>query len=171
VLIVWVLIALYFGVGGSLALDVERRIVIARQLPEDLKKHGLITFRNREMLEARNDEKLSDQIFIYIKYFPKPLLYLITSMAFGAIGSITYLVKEITIGKKKISEVNTYAFPFLGCLIGMLVLGVGNLIPEILVIGETTLDPLSLAFFSLLSGLACEKFFLWLTKINDKIFG
>lgn len=172
VFLFWTIASLYIGVGGYVALDIEKQVQVARLLPESQVLFKGIAFKNREALKAHKDELKAISFFSpLILNLPRALLYLLTAMAFGTIGAVTSISKKIAMEKMDIKNVPVHTTLLLGGLTGLLVLGIATLIPDLLLIGERDLNPLSLAFFSLLAGLSSEKFFGWLTKVNDKLFG
>lgn len=58
------------------------------------------------------------------------LIYLITLISFGILGSIVKILLTNVFENVKISDANVYTFPILGGLSGLLVIVVSELLPE-----------------------------------------
>jgi len=167
----WISIGLYVGVGGYIALDLEERKKQAMYLPENKVDYGGVSFRNSEMMNVYDDEKKAKEYFDFIlKSLPKNMIYLFTAMAFGILGVITRITKEIAIDKVEIMNVEIYFFPILGLMTGILILAISQIIPNILISGNVSVEPLTLAFLSLIAGFCSRQFYNWLINTSGSIF-
>ncbi|WP_299367133.1 hypothetical protein [Winogradskyella sp.] len=170
--LLWLSIGLYFGVGGYLTLDLEERKINAKSLPRAEAVYDGIEFKNIELAQVYIDEKKAKPFFSFIMdNLPKNLIYLITAMSFGVLGVITRITKETVIDKFEFKKTEMFFYPILGIMTGILILAISKIIPNLLVNSKNNVEPLTLAFFSLIAGFGSQRFYTWLTESSSKIFG
>ncbi|MGX1930189.1 hypothetical protein [Flagellimonas sp. 2504JD4-2] len=171
VYLLWFGIALYFGIGGYVALDIEDKHKKAREQPEKIVDYHGIEFKNEAIAQVHSDEvKAMGYFRILLNNLPTNLLYLFTAMAFGVLGVITRINKEIAMDKVLFKDIEVYFSPILGLMIGILILAISRIIPNLLVDGESNVEPLTLAFLSLIAGFSSKQFYEWLVKSTQSIF-
>lgn len=171
VYIIWFVIGLYFGIGGYVALDIEKRKVHSKYLPENSVVFEEIEFRNIEAASVYDDEKKAHRFFgLILKSLPKNMIYLFTAMSFGILGVVTRITKEVAIDNADIKAVEVYFFPVLGLMTGIIILAISQIIPNILINSSGSVEPMTLAFLSLIAGFCSKQFYEWLISASGSVF-
>jgi len=168
---VWLLACFYVGMGGFMALQVKDMHEAAKALPAEPVTRGAISYHNRESLSASIEEAKARTFFqpLFV-HFPEAMLFLFTAMAFGGIGALTACTKRVALDNVPIAQLQVGMQAMLGCLVGMVVLGMAELVPTLLLTGGADVRPLALSFFSLLAGIFTGRFFDWLGGMQAKLF-
>jgi hypothetical protein len=170
VVLSWLLLSLYFGVSGYLTVDLLNLIDKAKQVKSEPIIVDETEYENRyAFLYAYNYEN-TIAIFPYLKKLPDSLALIITAMAFGALGGVTRILKQMAFENISIDSIKFISIPLVGMLSGIFILGVTYVIPTILVSGDQKIRPETLVFLSLFSGLFSKRFYDWLSTNFNSIF-
>jgi len=164
------LVVIYFGAGGLIILEndlkyekVKKNFKDPRDTLEYKNKNG-VTFKTKEALEASDQQDLAFKIFPHLQDIPSFFSFFITSICFGIIGVFSKMINDSI--KSKDPALPEFAYMTLmiiqGGLIGILVLSISYVIPNILINESLTLNPISIVVLSLLGGVCYLDFFLWL---------
>lgn len=132
--------------------------------------YGGTSFRNIKEVSILKERQATIKMYPLINTLPTLIFDLIIVFAFGVLGSITNLFKQIAYEKKKIEDLNYISEPILGMLTGFIIIGLSYLIPNTLAVNDIVLKPMSLMFLSLFSGFFSIKFYSYLNSLFGKIF-
>ncbi|MEM8927772.1 MAG: hypothetical protein AAGC45_06180 [Bacteroidota bacterium] len=177
--LLWLILGLYVGIGGYVALDIEKRKAeakISANLKMSEEKSAIvdqIDFKTEELARIYMDEKKSKKYFGFIfKSLPKNMIYLFTAMSFGILGVISRVTKNLSIDGLELrsKDVEVFFSPILGLMTGIIMLAISRIIPNILVGNSGEIEPLTLAFLSLIAGFCSKQFYNWLVSSGGKIF-
>lgn len=122
---------MYFCVGGISNIIITQLFEEAKAADEN-PIYGNGNERYRNILEMQASEEYDKMVV----FFPlqetagSTLIYLITLISFGILGSIVKILLTNVFENVKISDANVYTFPILGGLSGLLVIVVSELLPE-----------------------------------------
>lgn len=170
VLIFWTLSGLYFGIGGLVRANLDETLSDLDKNKEKLIKEKIsITYDGVELeniyeLQTFLEINSIENLFPWAIRLSSFMSLLITSFAFGLIGSIIGLIKEIAFQEKLVEELKIWSMPILGMLTGLVVLGLSYLFPAILTKDASGLQPITLMFFSLFAGMFTKNFY---AKLSD----
>ncbi|MFL9843313.1 hypothetical protein [Flavobacterium rhizosphaerae] len=169
--ILLILGSLYFGTGGLIYLELEKRYSDAQSEAVKNKKVSdgksvvinNIPFNNKKIAEIAKDQFLAEAIYPYVVYIPTFLNFIITAISFGIIGTFAKTINYCITNNTKIADVtNLLLLLIQGACIGFIILGISYAIPTILTNEEVTLKPISIVFLSLIGGIFHEDFYKWL---------
>lgn len=183
-LLFWFLIGIYFGVSGLVYGEEKKDLnavvtlnsettdsgKIKKEIIDDgdvevIQKYiydGII-FTDRGLVDEYIKAKQLNSMFTWLADFPELIILVLTSCALGAFGGVIRIVRQITFEGKKIEDTKYITIPFLGLLLGMVVLGISYLLPTILTVNDDIqISETSLVFFSLFAGLFSQSFLTWL---------
>jgi len=150
---------LVYGIVGFIAEDLKEQIKKAEGLPVQVVKIDGHTYSNLEKANALLEFKSLKETFgSWIADWPELGKLFITSLIFGALGGVIKTVLQLIRKELLFSDSNVLLFPFLGMLIGLLVLGISYVLPTLLTSSFTEIRKTSLIFFCLFSGLFSEEF-------------
>jgi len=172
-IIIWLLFGLYFGLGGLLKAELEEGINLLKLPLEDTKESVVyegITFSSREALEMHLKIEKIILFFPWVYYLPSIVVIVFTSGAFGALGGVTRIVKQLAIAKISISDIAVVSIPLFGFLIGILLLGIASVIPAALTASKVDIQPTTLLFICLFGGVYSEHVYKWLESQIKHIF-
>ena len=153
--IIWLILGLYMGIGGYVALDIEQRKTeakISASLKVSEEKSAIvdhINFKTEELAKIYIDEKKSKKYFGFIfKSLPKNMIYVFTAMSFGILGVISRVTKNLAVDRVGLQskDVEVHFSPILGLMTGIIMLAISKIIPNVLVGNSGEVEPLTLAF-------------------------
>lgn len=165
-ILAWLVISLYFGISGYLAVDLIHQSEKAEREKSKPFTVGVLEYSNEYIFSY----EMVIKIFPYLNKLTGSLALVMTAMAFGALGGVTRLLKQIAFEKLSTENVNFISIPLIGMLSGIFILGVAYVIPTILVAGDQRIRPETLLFLSLFSGLFSSRFYGWLSNNFNSIF-
>lgn len=161
--------AIYFGAGGLIILENDLKYEMAKKVSNDTqdtveyKNSRGVIFKTKEALEASDQQDLAFKIFPHLNDIPSFLSFFITSVCFGVIGVFGTLVNTTIISKDALPPlVSLILVTIQGFLIGILVLSISYVIPNILISETVSLNPIAIVVLSLLGGVCYKDFFSWL---------
>lgn len=167
VLTIWVLCGFYFGAAGLMRADFdiqlerlneERAGADAEELSQKIQIDDA-TYSN--LIEAKQAllEEPIQRYFPWLLDLPHLVGLLFAGCGFGALGGVTRVLARLSLKKEELSLMAAAVDPLFGALMGILALGVSYVLPSALVTGETVLNPTSLLFFCLFSGVFADEFY------------
>ena len=173
-IIIWLCIGLYFGTGSysNIQNRIDKKDADKAWQTIDTSKTTKyeIALKKAALDDARENEKAILNLYPFISKFPNALISLITVFAFGILGSIINLLKQIVLEDKKPTDLKFVAEPLLGMLTGFVIIGLSILVPNTLATSDVELKPMSLMFLSLFSGFFSKRFYVFLSDLFDRIF-
>lgn len=171
-LLFWSVISLYFGIGGS--LKSENRNQVSQKYnfesTESVISPSSIPYSNMAEMVLDEENHLSAKIFPFLLFLPDFVGLILTSCCFGMLGGVISILRQVALLDKPIQETKYVSIPILSFFIGVIILGLNYIIPTILVSGDTSIRPITLAFLSLFAGIFTSSFFKFLTKISNSKF-
>jgi hypothetical protein len=161
----WAILSLYFCVGGLTNIIILKKFEEAEKLPlfkdSGLKNKNNDWFRNIAALDANADYEKMISFYPSYEFVGTTFSYIITLMSFGILGTIVKILIPISLGRTKLGNQNVYTLPFLGALLGLLVLVLSEMLPEIKY--KSGNDKLYFGM-AVLGGLFTQEFFQWLEE-------
>jgi len=176
VLMLWVLIGLYFGVSGVARLKMEEDLETLKMRQDTLTKKQIdievneISFTDEYSYEYYTTIGPYVSLFPWFFNVPSIIGIFLTAMSFGLIGSIGRLVLQITKDKLTLDKAKIWSEPVLGIFIGIAVLGLSYVVPNLLVADAGTIRPVTLMFLTFFCGLYSQEFFEILSNFFSKFF-
>lgn len=173
VILFWFLLGMYTGASGLIYEEHERKELEIEQLEKAREKEGIverkvktesgISFQNKERAELYNEELNTMTFFGWIVNAPSFLVLVISSCGLGAFGGVIHLIRIISAKKVAPYDTQFIVIPFLGFMIGLVVLAISYLLPAILITdNDIQIRQTTLMCFSLFAGLFSNTFFSWL---------
>jgi hypothetical protein len=173
----WVSIGLYFGTQGLVLLELDERY---NETYESAKFDTVQVFfdgdqRMEFWYEGQKslylDQKSIKEVFTvsFLEFCPSFLLLILTACAFGLAGSSMSIAKKKVIDKVPIEQQDVIFTPLLGLMVGIVVLGLAETIPTILMSGTGTIRPIVLVFLSFFAGFFIENFLAWFENRFQKM--
>lgn len=169
IVLLWLALGLFIGVQGMLILKIQEERTELRdraasndEFPNGIKYDNII-FRNKAELNYYVEIKgVKDQIsWGAMVHFPSFLLLILTSCSFGLAGGAVLLIKKKILDKKTTNLSEVILFPLLSLMVGVIVLGIADVLPTLLVEGEGSIRPVTLVFLAFFGGLFVERFYKW----------
>lgn len=168
----WFIVGSYTGAAGLIYEEHERKESAIEQM-EELResagkidrevKLGEITFKNQERAELYTEEIITNQIFGWILEVPSFLILVISSCGLGAFGGLIQIIRSVAFRGVPIEKTQYFVIPFLGFILGMVVLAISYLLPAILITdSDLQIRQTTLMCFSLFTGLFSNSFLTWL---------
>lgn len=178
VLVLWTLIALYFGFSGLCALHLEEQIAKLDEKREELQKITMNLeiddsppLTNKYDYEYYMQVSRYDKIFPLVKSIPSFLGLILTAMFFSLLGAIVKIILGIVKNEYSVSNpIRYFSEPVLGFFTGICVLGISYVLPSIFAFNTGTTRPVTLMFFSLFCGIYARNFFDKLAELFSKFF-
>lgn len=174
--------SLYFGSQGVLLVKYSEEVSIESELKAvtestDLSKEDYFKVRNGiifKTAEEYNTYLKGQELIEFIHFcpmlrFPSFFLLMITSISFSLLGTTVLIIrKELNDKQHNFREALLYSV--LGLVSGIVVLGLAELVPTLLIKTEGEIRPVTLVFLSFFSGLYIDRFFAWTDKRFGNIF-
>jgi uncharacterized membrane protein len=177
ILIVWLIIGLYFGIGGVTKLSSDETIDNIQKNKTDLMAKPMsqvldgVTLSNQYLYDLYTEHKgLEKSFFSWTIELPKFTALLVTAMSFGLLGTIVALFKELSIANSNIINIKYLSQPLLGILTGLVVLGLSYVLPSLLTKSSNDIRPITLMFLCLFCGICVEKFYKRIDTSFEKLF-
>ncbi len=162
------LVSIYFVLGGVGNIVIDQMFEEARQLPENVTSdQSGGQYRNIEEQNASMEYDKMQEFFPIYEAAGSTISYIITLMSFGILGSIIRLLLATLVGKSKIEDQKVFTVTCLGAIIGLLMLVVGELLPDFKYQSGNNKFFYTMA---VLSGIYTEEFFQWLEKKLKSFF-
>ena len=169
----WILLSCSFGIQGVVLLNLQEKHNTAKEnsVAIEIEVDGIL-FTNKADLIIYNDLKNLTEFFIFRKLldYPPFLLLIITSCSFGLLGTCFYLIKQVSVQKVPIEELSIMLTPLMGIMAGVIILGIAEIVPTILVSESDSIRPITLVFMSFFAGLFIDKFLEWTEQKFSIIF-
>lgn len=161
----WFALGSYTGVAG-LIHDEHQRQQNAIEESGDPGTHVVydgIEFTSQSHLLTYLNELKGDRLFWWTDAVPELLMLAISSCGLGAFGGVISIVRLVAFKNVPIEETNYIALPFLGFLLGMVILAISYVLPA-LIVSDSDLEirQTTLMCFSLFVGLFSKSFLIWL---------
>lgn len=171
ILILFLIIALYFGIGGLIILENDLKYEKAKTLEKkEVYYNNKIKFHNKEVMNAAIQQDHILKIYPYAKQLPSAMSFIITALSFGMIGSIGKVINDSIKNKVRLSEtINLLLIPLQGSIIGLIILGISYVIPLLLTSDDVSLKPITIVFLCLFGGIFYLDFYNWLEEIFKKM--
>lgn len=179
IVVSWVLFGLYFGIGGWAKMDLEqeKKVTNNKLLKNDQAViYQGISFKSYRDLQAalENEELIEEKVKIYkyfpwIFYLPSFVGFVITAGAFGALGGVTNILKQIAIDNVKLEDSKVMSTPIFGFLVGLLMLGISYVFPSALTFDKADVKPTSLLFLCMFGGIFSGHIYNWLENFIKSI--
>ena len=168
-MVCWIIISLYFCIGGISNIMITKKFEEAEKLPlfkdSGLKDKNNNWFRNIAHLAANEDYEKMASFYPMFKYFGETFCYILILMSFGILGTMLRILIAITVGNEKLEIQQVYTLPVLAAILGLLVLVASDLLPEFKY--KSGNDKLYYCV-TLLAGLFTKQFLVWLeNKFNS----
>lgn len=177
VLLIWILLGLSVGISGICRVKLEEDLANLKSKQEELsKKPSPINSLNGVNFTDEYAYQYYILIMGYVSIFPwflgMPSLIgtVFTAMAFGLLGAVAKIILSVTKNEITIDTARVWSEPALGVFVGIAVLGLSYVLPNILIISTGSVRPLTLMFLSFFCGLYSQKFFDILSNIFSKFF-
>jgi hypothetical protein len=177
VLFIWTTLAIYAGISGICKVKLEEDLFALKLKQEELlKKPSPIASLNNVPFDNEYNYKYYILIRQYLQIFPwfekVPIMLgtFFTAMSFGLLGAIAKIILSIVKGQISPVSARIWSEPVLGIFVGIAVLGLSFVLPNILIISTDTIRPLTLMFLTFFCGLYAEKFFDILSNLFSKFF-
>ncbi len=176
VFVLWLASGLYFGVGGIARANLDETLQMLEKEKETLKKDTInityhdLTFTNKYELKYFLEAESLEKTFPWAIRISSFVGLILTAFSFGLLGSLIFLIKEVTFEKKTIQEVRIWSMPILGMLTGLVVFGLSYLLPTVLIKSDNELRPITLMFLCLFGGMYSQKFYEKISEYFNKIF-
>lgn len=174
-LLVWILVASYFAMGGWAKIDLDDKID---------KLVGVST--NDETPVIKNDVQFASvahadtalrqrniyRLFPFTRVLPTFACLFLAAAAFGALGGVTRLLKSIVLDHKPLAEQQVLATPLFGALLGLMLLGLAYIIPAAVATTDEIRPRLeSIMILCLVGGLLSGRLYKWIERRFDKLIG
>jgi hypothetical protein len=176
ILVFWILFGLYFGIGGWTKIDFEQKKEFTSDNTSSDEQpfiyDGFSFDSYGDVIAYVEKEKIYKYVR-WIFYLPSFIGFVITAGAFGVLGGVTNIIKEIVTKKKEDDDIEVFKVfyvPLLGFLIGLLMLGIVQILPSAITFNQTDVNPASLLFLCMFAGIFYENFFTWFGNIVKTIF-
>lgn len=127
------------------------------------------TFSSPEELELYLSYESISKLYPWLENIPNAISLVITACAFGLIGGIIQILKQVAFEDKPLESTKYFSLPVLGLLTGVIVLGITHLLPTIFFSSGAEISANSMMFISLFSGLFSKKLYERLSSIFDKL--
>jgi hypothetical protein len=147
---------------------------LANRDPDEIGKPVIldgVEFLDAEIAQAFSDRQADERIWPWISWFPAPLTILLGAAAFGALGGVGRLLKEIVLDGKNWKDVRTVATPLFGSVLAIVLLLLSYVVPLGLTTSEDiALRPLSVVIISLLGGMFSDRAYAWVERQAGNVF-
>lgn len=181
ILAFWIAAGLYFGIAGWTKIQLDTLAEAAMKAPEDKVTYTMgceeecepieVEFRSMaDLMVFLEQERVYRSIFCWVYTMPSPLPFVLSSLAFGALGNTAALLR-MALTKNNLPGISVLLIsPLSGALIALMLLGVSYIVPAMLTVDGATLRPVALLFISLFAGAFSDHIYKWLQAFVDKIF-
>ncbi|MDX1672905.1 MAG: hypothetical protein R3211_11225 [Balneolaceae bacterium] len=170
-LIAWTLVCIYLGFAGWARVQSEQKIEISSTAgPDQVQCGEEITFGSLEDCLMYEREKQTSALFPWVFNIPSFFGVIIVSIFFGSLGGVIKVLKEITLDKLQISRMRASILPFFGGLMGLIILGISILVPDVISANEIVVRPTTLLFLTMFGGAFSDKAFSWADAQMTRIF-
>jgi hypothetical protein len=161
----WFALGGYIGVAG-LIHDENQRKLNAIEESSDPGTHveydGIEFYSQSHLLHYLNDLK-ADNYFWWTESMPELLMLAISSCGLGAFGGVISIIRLVAFRQVPIEETHYISIPFMGFLLGMVILAISYVLPALIVSDENLqIRQTTLMCFSLFVGLFSKSFLIWL---------
>ncbi len=176
VLSLWLLIGLYFGLGGLTKARLDETLLNLEQDKEKLVKDTInityddLDFSNQYEFQYYREAESVEKIFPWTMQLSSFFILIITALSYGLLGGVVSLIKEIVFDRKVANEQQVWSVPVLGLLTGITVLGISYLLPTVLVKNGGEIRPVTLMFLCLFGGMYSRNLYEKLNGYFNKIF-
>jgi hypothetical protein len=161
----WFAMGSYTGVAGLIHDENQRKqnaIEESSGSGEHIEYDGIEFTTHGHLLHYLNEMK-ADYFFWWTDYMPELLMLAISSCGLGAFGGVINIMRLVAFKKVPIEETSYIAIPFMGFLLGMVILAISYVLPALIVSDENLqIRQTTLMCFSLFVGLFSSSFLIWL---------
>ena len=164
VILVWILIGVYFGVGGWLGTKVLQSTTISED--KNYEYDGL-SFAGQDQLNEFLLQKTWGVWFPWL-FAVNSLAPLIAAIAFGLIGASARQCREMNRGV--VSTTVVLMQPPFGAMMGALIYFMALIVPTAFMDGSTPLRTETLIGTALFGGMFSERSYLWIEAQIAKVF-
>lgn len=164
---------LYLGIGGWLKTEHEYLLESIYDNADENQPvvYRGMTFKTRRLLEAALQDEKYSKFWPWIFALPSFSGLLVTACAFGMLGGLTRVLKQIVVDNQTMSTVSIFVGSMFGFLMGLMVLGASLFVPTALTLDTSiNLNPTSLLFLTLFAGAFSKRAYLWIEDKVDIIF-
>lgn len=161
----WFALGGYIGVAGLIHDENQRKLnAIEESTEPDMKvEYDGIKFSSQSHLLHYLNELKADHYFWWTDSMPELLMLAISSCGLGAFGGVISIMREVAFKQVPIEETHYISIPFMGFLLGMVILAISYVLPSLLVSDENLqIRQTTLMCFSLFVGLFSKSFLIWL---------
>lgn len=178
IILIWLMIGLYFGIGGLTKLNADEDLDIiqkkeaelsAKKFTPPLNVEG-VTIDNDYLYQMFTERRGLEKYFVWTVTLPKFTALTLTALSFGLLGALVSLIKQLSLENIKIEDLKYLSLPALGVLTGLVVLGLSYLLPTLITKGSTEIRPITLMFLCMFCGICSDKFYKRIEGSFDKLF-
>ncbi len=170
----WLLLGLYFGIGGFVKADY---FISKEKVKSEISKSDTVSveyddilFENKASLKRYVEKQSIESIFPWVFKTSDFTGTIITACAFGILGAVIQLLRQIVTVNKRPDELQYISLPLLGMMTSIVTLGITYLLPTIILTNGGAFNPTTLMFLSLFAGLYSEKFYEKVSSYFNKLF-
>jgi hypothetical protein len=161
----WFALGSYTGVAGLIHDENQRKQNAIEESghPGTEVEYDGIEFTSQSHLLHYLNELKADNFFWWTDSMPELLMLAISSCGLGAFGGVISIVRLVAFKDTPVEETSFIAIPFLGFLLGMVILAISYVLPALIVSDEDLeIRQTTLMCFSLFVGLFSKSFLIWL---------
>jgi len=174
--------SLYFGVQGLLLLKYQEEFTTIKAVGENanfsdktkiVRYNGFI-FPNQAEFELHLKKEALERFTLWksANGYPAYFLLIITSCSFSLLGASVLMVRKL-LAKISLAPKEALLYGILGLMTGIIILGIADIVPTILVDHAGTngnIRPVTLVFLSFFGGLYIHRFYSWADSRFSVIF-
>jgi hypothetical protein len=161
----WFALGSYTGVAGLIHDENQRKqnAIEESSEPHNHVAYDGIEFSSQAHLIHYLNELKADNYFWWTDSMPELLMLAISSCGLGAFGGVISIMRLVAFKQVPIEETHYIAIPFMGFLLGMVILAISYVLPALIVSDEDLqIRQTTLMCFSLFVGLFSKSFLIWL---------
>jgi hypothetical protein len=167
---IWLIGALYVAVAGWVAYKTLEGVTVSSGPDQYVEYEGL-SFQNKENLQEFLHDKQSYSLFPWIFALPQELVPILTSIAFGTLGGVAALLKQILHDRLPVSNLPVFSRPVFGALMGFMLFLLSFLAPALFVTSSRpSARAETLAGLSFFGGAFSDLAFTWVEAQVRKLF-
>ncbi len=175
-LTLWALLGLFFGISGISRVKLEEDLQALQAKKDELSKKQIkleldgVPFTDEYSYEYYTTINPYVSLFPWFFKVPSIIGIISTAMSFGLLGAIGNIILLLTKKEITINEAKVWSNPILGIFIGIAVLGLSYILPNLLVVNSGTIRPFTLMFLAFFCGLFSQRFLEILSNFFSKFF-
>jgi hypothetical protein len=175
IILVWIVVGLYFGIGGWLGSKVLEKSAIAKSPSKSSEEPAVIydgiSFRDKASLNEFLAMRPVEQWFPWLRGVPDVIAPLITAASFGLIGGAAMILRKVLWRPSAPPAKVVLGAPVFSAIIACMIYMLFLVVPAAFSTGNNPVRTETLVGFSFLGGFFSEDAYTWIEdQVVKKLF-